>query len=436
MKAKIQPKKLEVAVMAIAVLITPLVCSTVLGSPGDQSVTEKPSEKNAKKSARKKPGYHTGGFRIRPSVSITQRYDDNVFSAATNEVSDWLTEITPKLKIDSTWDQHSIRLDTGAHIGRHWNYESENYKDFWVKGDARYELSSNTNVFGGITISRKHEGRDAEDAVLGGSEPTVYHALGGHAGIKTKVGNTTYQFGSTFESLDYRNVDAGTTLLFNDDRDRDLHSHGFRATHKLDDQHAVFAQGLYATRDYDRLLDSDGYHRDSNGHRLAIGAKRNSPDGTRLEGYVGILAQNYDDARFHDVEKFDFGGKLTVSPAKSTKVTAKLEHALNETTEPASPGYLVTSLSGKLEHKISPRLIPYISGSHVQSDYLQSARQDKTYSGELGIKYFFTPNAYVATGIRHSQRDSNDAGLTSGSYDYEKNAIFISFTLLGYPLTH
>ncbi len=436
MKHMRQPISFMTPASLATILLLSIASGSAIASPGNKPDTNQASETSTKKTLKKKPGHHTDSFRIRPSITLTQRYEDNVFYANEGELSDWITEISTQLKMDSTWDRHSIRLNAGASIGSYLEYDSENHKDYWIKADGRYDLAQNTNAFGGISSSRKHEGRDAEDAVLGGLEPTIYHAHGAHAGIKTKLGDTTYQFGSTLESLDYRNVGSGTALLFNDDRDRDLLSYGLRATHRLNEQYAIFAQGLHVSRDYDLRSDSEGFRRDSDGYRLAVGAKRNTPDGSQMEAYIGLLAQQYDDTRFQDVEEFDFGGKASLTLGQATKISGKLEHALNETTEPASPGYLFTSLSGKLEHKVSPRLIPYASASHGLSDYLQTAREDNTFSAELGAKYFVTPNAYIITGFRHSQRDSNDAGLTTGSYDYQRNAWFLSFTLLAYPLTH
>lgn len=418
----------------ILLLFTVLVSD--IASPGNMPEANETAATLPQKTLKKKPGHHLGNFRLRPSITLTQQYEDNVFSADSNEVSDWVIEIAPRLKLDSTWGEHSIRLDAGASIGSYLEYDSENHKDYWAKADGRYDLSTNSNLFGGISLSRKHEGRDAEDAVLGGFEPIIYYVHSAHAGIKTKVGYTTYQFGSTFESLDFRNMGSGTSILFSDDRDRDLNSYGLRATHRLNEHFSLFAQALYLTRDYDLRSDVEGYRRDSTGYRLAVGAKRTTPDGSQVEGYVGMLTQDYDDRRFQDVEEFDFGGKATFTLGQSTKISAKLDHALNETIETASPGYLFTSLSGRLEYKISPRLIPYASAGHGRSNYLQSAREENTLSAEMGVKYFVTPYAYITTGFRHSQRDSNDAGLTAGSYDFKKNSLFLGFTLLAYPLKH
>ena len=406
-------------------LISPLAMAAELDP--DAAAEDAEQEKAA---ATKKPGYHTGNFRIRPSLSVTGKYDSNIFATDRDTVADWITVVSPQLRIDSTWTEHSLNFKAGAEFGRYWDYDAENYLDYWASAEGRYNLSPATDLFGGLGISFEHEGRDSPDATVGGLEPTTYRTMNAHAGIKTTLGDTTYRLGGTYEMLDFN--DAG--LVINDDRDRDLFGFGIRATHKLDPQNEVFLQALYDERRYDERTDSSGYRRDSDGYRAALGLKRDFGSGNNAEAYVGIIIQDYDDKRFDSVSATDFGGRLTFTPTESTKITANLQRSLNETTLAGSPGYLSTALSGRLEYRASPRLIPHLSFSYALADYLEIGREDETYSAEAGLRYYVARNAYISTGLRHVTRDSNDAGLLFGSDDYEKNSIFLTFATQGYPL--
>ena len=113
---------------------------------------------------------------------------------------------------------------------------------------------------------------------------------------------------------------------------------------------------------------------------------------------------------------------------------ARLQRSLNETTLAGSPGYINTSLSGRIEFRVSPRLIPHLSFGYNNADYLQIGREDDTYSAEAGVKYYVARNAYILAGARHVTRDSNDEGVLFGSDDYEKNSVFLTFATQGYPL--
>jgi len=396
--------------------------------PGETTETQDP-EKN------KKPGYHAAGFRIRPSVSVSGQFDDNIFATDTLTEADFITIISPRINLDSTWDRHSLRIKLGAELGRYAEFDAENYNDYWASTDGKYNLGPATDIFGGLGLSSEHEDRDSPDASSGGLSPTTYRSKNAHVGIKTTRDMTTYRIGATYEKLDFDNIltaDGGS--IINNDRDRDLIGIGVRATHQLDTSHALFAQALYDVREYDQSVDQDGYARDSDGYRLAAGFKNDYGNGNRAEAYIGLLAQDYDDNRFDSVNKIDFGGNFAFGPDGKTMLSGKLLRTLNETTVAGSSSYLHTAVSGRLEYRISPQLIPHIKLGYAQSDFMDSGRKDNIFSTEAGLKYYLARNAFITTGYRHVNRDSNDFGLTTTSNDYQNNSFFLAFTSQGYPV--
>lgn len=384
--------------------------------------------------AQKKPGYHSENFRVRPLLSIRQVYDNNVFGTDRHTRSDWITLISPQLKVDSSWSRHSLRLRAGAESGSYWEYEDEDYLDYWGSGEARFDLNENTDLFGGLGFSYEHEGRDSPDSPAREKEPTTYTSFNANAGLKTTVDDTSYRLGGTYEILDYDDVPGIGGPVINDDRDRELIGLGIRAAHQLAEDNSIFLQASYNRRNYDDKFDQFGFERSSEGYRAALGVTRDWGTGNEFEAYLGVLGQDYDDRRFDTVSKADFGGRLTLVPDKATKVRVRLQRSLEETTDIGSPGYLNTSLSGSLHHRFSPRFIPYLNLGYSYYDFLETGREDHTYSAGAGLKYFVTRNAYVVLGASHAYRNSNDKGQFLFSNDFEKTGVFLNFTALLYPL--
>lgn len=380
------------------------------------------------------PGYQTGEFRIRPSLSVSETFDNNVFATDRDPHSDWITRLSPQLRIDSTWDRHSLKMRAGAEAGRYWDFDAENYLDRWVSAEGRYDISADTLVFGGAGYSFAHEGRDSPDAESAGLSPTTYRKHNAHLGMRTQLGATQLRLGTTYESLDFDDVRTGTGWLINDDRDREQYGAGLRLTHDLTPIDQLFVQALYDGRDYRMAQDQDGFERDSDGYRLALGLRRDLGGSSNAEAYVGTLHQTYADDRFDAITRPDFGARLSLVPSRSTKLSAELQRSLNETTLSGSPGYLSDRLSARLEHRVMPRLTPYLALSYEIADYLQSPREDRSYSADLGIKYYLARNAYILTGVSHLARDARDAGSSGTSDDFSKDTVYLSFVTQGYPL--
>jgi hypothetical protein len=401
--------------------------------PPDATLAEAIGEDTA--AAKKKPGYHSENFRVRPSLSIRQIYDDNVFRTDKHTRWDWITLVSPQLKVDSSWTRHSLRLRAGAESGSYWEYDDENYLDYWGKGEARIDLNENTDLFGGLGFSYEHEGRDSPDSPVRELEPTTYKTFNANTGVKTTFGNTSYRLGGTYETLDYDNVPGIGGPVINDDRDRELIGLGVRVTRRRDEHSRIFLQASYDRRDYDHSPDQYGFKRSSEGHRAALGMAEDWGDGNEFEAYLGVLNQDYDDPRFDTVSKPDFGGRLTLALEKVTKIGATLQRSLEETTDIGSPGYLNTSFSANLQHRVSPRFIPYLNLGYSYYDFLETGRKDRTYSAGAGLKYFVTHNTYVVLGASHAYRNSNDKGLFLLSNDFRNTGVFLNFTALLYPLS-
>jgi len=413
----------KTALLTVVVLLLPLDSAPAEGTD------------RVKASVPKKPGYHTENLRIRPLLSIRQVYDNNIFGTDEHTRSDWITLVSPQLKVDSSWTRHSLRLRAGAESGSYWQYGDEDYLDYWGSGEGRLDLNENTHLFGGLGFSYEHEGRDSPDSPSRELEPTTYTSLNANAGLKTTVGDTGYRLGGTYEILDYDDVPGIGGPVINDDRDRDLLGLGIRVTRRLAEDDSVFLQASYNQRDYDDRFDQFGFQRSSEGYRAALGVIKDWGDDNEFEAYLGVLNQDYDDRRFDNISKLDFGGRLTLVLDEATDIRTKLQRSLEETTDIGSPGYLNTSLSAKLQHRFSPRFIPYLHLGYSYYDFLETGREDRTYSAGAGLKYFVTRNAYVVLGASHAYRNSNDKGLFLLSNDFEKTGVFLNFTALLYPLS-
>lgn len=411
-----------------------ILCLFLTSGFAPRSATAEQPENNAQAQPPKlKPGYHVGGLRMRPTISVTARYDDNVFTTARNTRSDWLLLIAPSVRVDSTAPDHRVTLKAGADIGRFDTYTDEDFEDTWIDLDGRYELSDRAQLFGGVGLKYSHEPRDSQDARIGGLEPTTFRTATANAGIKWRSGEVTYRTGATFETLDFDNVPAVGGKIINSDRDRDLIGLGLRASYHVDADGEVFVQALADRRRYQKDRDQFGFERDSDGYRLAAGFRKGFGQGEEFEAFLGALAQDYDDPRFSNIQRVDFGGRLRLSPSADTRFSLTLQRALNETTDPGSPGYLNTGVSARLSRARTSRLQPYLSLGYSEADYLETGRDDRQLSIGVGGKYFLTRNTAVSVGISHLDRDSNDKGLSSLSNDFVRNQFFITLTSQVYP---
>lgn len=376
------------------------------------------SSKDQKKEKPKKPGFYTDSFHILPEFQITGYHDDNIYATDRPKESDIVTILSPTLKINSHWDRHSLKMNAGANLGFYTDNTDENYEDLWAEASGRYEISSATSLFGGAGYKKKHEGRDSKESAQSQDEPTTYDVLSMQFGGRQKLSDYVIRLGVTYEKMDFDNVGD----LVNDDRDRTHAGLGLRVTRGLDKQTKVFAQGLLNKRAYDEDLDLGDYDRDSAGYTAAVGLIKKFGKKDRIEAYLGLLSQEYDDAGFDTVTEPNFGVNLRWYPAETYKFTGSLNRTLSETTEDGASGYLYTNLNLQLDKRMFTDYVGYVSYGYGYSDYQEFDRDDTFNSFGIGLNYYMSPHLFFSGSYSHIDNDSSD-----DDYDYDRNLFLISF---------
>ncbi|MES9955124.1 MAG: outer membrane beta-barrel protein [Candidatus Thiodiazotropha sp. 6PLUC2] len=376
--------------------------------------------------SRKKPGFYTDDFRILPEVEATVYYDNNIYATKRLKEADWVALISPRLGVDSLWESHSLELDGGADFGRFTDNGSEDYDDYWLNGNAEFEISTDRQLYSSASYNHNHENRGSKE---GGSlqidEPTTYDLIDAQAGVNQKFDLTSIKAGLTYKQLDYDNVGS----LYNDDRDRTESGFGVRLSYGLPSRSEIYTQAILNRRDYGDRQDQFGYNRDSKGSNLIIGASRRYGKGNKLDAYLGQINQDYDDSRFDSVNLLIYGLDLRWYPSNKTKITAKVERTQNETTEVGASSYLYTYVDLQIDQKLGKDILGYVNVNRGVADFQDVGREDVSQSLGIGLKYYLNPLVMFSSSYSYIDNDSNDTNRVYGvseSYDYKRGVIFFT----------
>ncbi|KUJ85188.1 hypothetical protein AVO45_16915 [Ruegeria marisrubri] len=356
-------------------------------------------------------------------VSLAEEYTDNVFATSNDRRDDFVTIIAPWARLSLTGEKFSLGLDARAELGRYADYGSEDYDDYSVGADFRYQFDRQFFVFGGLDFAHEHESRSSPDAVFG-IEPTVYDETSGYFGVGGRIDERRYRFGINARDLDFDDVDSISGIrIDNDDRDRTHLEAGGRIGVSKTENGEVFVQGIYEKRDYDTAVE-----RDSDGLRAAVGYT-GSIGNARGEVMLGILSQDYEDPAFDTVTAPDFGLDLSSSIGDSTRLTGIVERSLEETTLTGASGYLATSAGLRLRHRVSQNVSLAGYFFLTQNDYQQTDRTDYLAETGLSLRYYFNPRVYLDTDYSFQQRQSDAAGA---EYDEHRISLRLGAALDNY----
>jgi len=346
-------------------------------------------------------------------------FDDNVFATSNNRKADYIGVINPGLTLRSAWKEHEINLWSSAEIGRYARFTRENYEDYQLGFDGRYDLSRRFYVFGGLEFERTHEARESPDGVFG-LRPTIYRDLDGHAGIHREFGPFTIRFGGTVRWLDYDNVAGSIGTINNDDRDRKMYTLATRISYRIAQGYEFFGQATYDRRDYATSVDDNGYRRSSQGYRVAVGLKAELGRMLDGEAYVGYLNQVYDDVRFRPVNNIHFGARLNWRVVPSLLVTGFVDRSLEETTLSGASSYISTRFGLRFEHALAEKWTLIGHASFTANAYQDVPRTDDVYGAGIGIRYYIDRRVWLGLDYSYHYRDS-----TAEAQQYNQNLVML-----------
>lgn len=362
-------------------------------------------------------------------ISLSEIYDDNIYAARTSKTSDWISVLNPFANLRLRGDKGEVNVGGEASIGRYASHADENYDDYSVYGNGRYNFSPMLSLNGGVAYDHQHESRSSPDAQPGVT-PTIYNVTRAFGAALLKLDEkNSVRVGGTFDHFDYDNVArTGGGTIINDDRDRDVATVGTRVGHWLDDQNEVFGMFSYDSRNYRLSTDDYGYQKDSNGVRFSAGLHHRVSGTLDGEVYGGGIYQRYDDPRFGTVFVPDFGGQVRWTGLPGTTISANLERTIQETDIEGSSGYVQTAASLSVVHWIRPDLRVEGRASYSLDKFNEIDRTDQVQSYGIGIRDYVTPHFYLGADISRTTRDSN-----SLDYSYIDSRAMVTAGLVQEP---
>ena len=388
----------------------------------DEATSTPPVRENAtviKDKDIKKEQQPANNWRILPQFILSSAFDDNIFATRNNRVGDTILVASPSVVVNSNWKKHFARFDAGADIVRYAANKSENHEHFRISGEGRYDLTPQSNVYGGLLFRKDVEDRESPDDVFG-TEPTIYYDSRAYAGYFRQFTKWSLRTGVTVNALNFNDVNTSTGILNNDDRDRTDYTGGVRLGYNINAGLELYGQAAFDIRRYNDRIDDNGFMRDSDGYRLIAGLKLGSAGSYTAGVYAGALGQDYDDPVLPDVNSTAFGANFTWFPSPLTTLNAYIDRTLEETTLSGASSYLYTSSGLTLTYQPVRDVTFRTFVTYSESDYQGIDRNDELSTAGAAVKYFISNRIFIQGDYQFRHNVSNIV-----SQRYDRNQIFL-----------
>ena len=336
------------------------------------------------------------------------------------------------MDVRSDWNNHELRLQTGAAFGIYADNSDEDYEDFDVTLSGRLDIQRGTAARLSTSYRHLHEDRSSPDDV-GGKDPTEFDVYSISSGLSHDFGRFNAAVGGSFDRLEFDNVDAaGGGVILEEERDRDEYETTLRLGYEIVPEYEAFILGSYNIVDYDELCcdgTGTGFDRDSDGYGIALGVAFDLAGLLFGEAFAGYRSQEYDDSELKDFDGFGGGGSLVWNVTQLTTITGTARGDVGETTvtdsdgDPAS-GVLDATASIEVDHELLRSLILGANFSASREDYEGINRTDWLYEAGLNATYYLNRHVQLIGSYEFTTRDAEDS-----VDDFDENVVFLGLTV-------
>ena len=362
-------------------------------------------------------GILMGGMTLYPTLAVDVAGDDNVFRGPVAS-SDAIWTISPRLDLRSNWDTNALQLFGQMDHLEYQRLNNETRTNWMLGGAGRLDFSPGSFLSNQTSYFDTHEARTSPDLSLLALSPTRYRRVHTDGDLSGQFSRFNLSAAVSYDRFDFDSTQlVGGGLIDNSDRDRNVFQMTGKVAYELAPEQSVFAQVTYDRRDFDRLLDRNGFNRNSDGYRFDFGTAVMLTPLIQATAYAGLLQQNYV-APLRDVTTMDFNVKLDWFATELVTAHLVASRIIDDTTVSGASSADVRRIGASVDYELLRNLILQPHFDYFDSKFNGITRDDRTTSGGIEAQYLMNNYLALYTGYTYQQRATNAAGR-----DYTDNVV-------------
>lgn len=403
-------------------------------------------------------GLRTGTFNIFTSLDLALGYNDNVLAAPDDSAvsGDFLTVISPNVRVESNTRRHLLFLNLEADSGRYFDLDDQNYDDFAAEVGGRWDITRTVSLGADLRYDDDHESSDDPDRraeqLVGTTEIDRYR---GDVFLRKEWRRGFVRLGTGFRRTEYDDVGADVfatpadlgsltpsgRVNLNDGRDVSSFPTNLRIGYRAGRTYDLFMNLSYRATRYDRN-DLRVVRAGSSGEPLALACSALLASGGPAELAPGDplnplpRAATRDDCsrvtgsstssrnRDFDTYRVLFGTDVDIERLVSGEFSAGFEYRTFE--DPGTDAGLGFSFAADLDWILSPRTTLNVNGEQG----FRPTSDGGTVGTDLGssVVYALSRRAQVGANVLYERDDREetdrlDQTVTAGlftSYSFNR----------------
>ncbi len=356
---------------------------------------------------------YLGPVEVHPFISLKEVYDDNIYLTPANKRNDFITTISPGIKLKLPVRKHKFELKYQADIIEYADYSRESVVHHTFSGLADLKLTRGFSLKFDETFKKTSDPADSERTAR-----------------RDRIRN------EAIIGLGYKKNRLAFDLKYTNLRD------DYEASNQLDKyEHISTITGYYRILpktdllleyDYGVITYDESVRSDADYHQIRSGLKGDLTGKLAALIKVGYQRRGYQDSSKKGFEGTAVIATLTEKFTARTQAILSAERSVNESGYSVNNYYELNKIGLKLEQKLGHKLSLSVKGSYQLNRYPEETteagrtakREDEFWGGDIGLKYQIQEWLSAGMGYEYKERNSN-----LGTFDYENNKATVEFSV-------
>ncbi len=351
------------------------------------------------------------GYLFIPSLSLEQKYDNNILAATAQEQDDFITALTPALHVELQGSRHEMEFEAAYEVFQFWDHSDENSENFTTGLNGVLEARQNVKIPYKFSYDSVHEKREDDLAGLLPREPLKQETFLAETGLDIKPGRLGLKVLGRYKQDEFEDgrTPVGVSVI-RSDSDREAWEGETSVSYDLNPVHTVSLTGQWGQTNYDKRTFQGGAftgpRRDNDRYGLLAGWKRDYKGIVISTVKLGYEKRDYDSATINNIE--DLAADIDIAWNMSDITTLNL--AFQRTTledKDIISGIRSSKTSISIDHELRKNIILGILGEHDYRDFENLNREDETLRLRALARYTLNPHVSLSGEYEFTTRDSN-----------------------------
>jgi hypothetical protein len=355
-------------------------------------------------------GVQAGAFVLKPSIEVSEGYDDNPFRVQ-NGPGSYFTTLRSELSAKSDWSRHELSFDLRGSFTHYSDVDHNDRPDAAAIVRGRIDVTKTTRIELEEKALLTTQSAGTPDSVTGAKRPPNIYTLGSTVGVVQAFNRLELGLYGGFERNIYENAELlGGGVLNLSDNNYNTYSTRLRASYEVTGGVKPFVEASVDTRVFDTQVDTFGIRRGSDGVKADVGITLDRPEIIKGEASIGYGRRTYDDPTLPNIAGLMVDSSLVWKATPLTKVTFAVTSTIGESTLTTASGVFTHEAKVTIDHDFRRWLIGSVFASYGVDDYQGIGRIDDRFTYGGSLTYYLNRSFALRGELRQERLYSNVPG--------------------------